>query len=200
VIERRTLLIGSGNRDKAAELARLLEGLPWDVRSLKDYPAVEEPDEDGDTFEANALKKAREYGAHFEVACCADDSGLVVDALDGAPGVYSARYAGENCTYADNNAKLLKALQGIPAERRTARFVCCAALHLPDGTEHTELGTVEGRIAESCRGGNGFGYDPLFIPEGRERTFGEMTPEEKHSLSHRGRAFSMLRAYLETLS
>lgn len=192
------LLIGSGNRDKAAELAELLHGLPWDVRCLKDFPAVEEPVEDGETFEANALLKARYYAAQFGVSCVADDSGLVVDALNGAPGVYSARYAGENCTYADNNEKLLRALKDVSDEARTARFVCCAAL-VHDG-EHVEFGEVEGRILRACRGANGFGYDPLFVPEGFEQTFGELSSEVKHGVSHRGRAFRKLRIFLETLT
>jgi XTP/dITP diphosphohydrolase len=194
----RVLLIGSGNRDKAAELAELLDGLPWVVRSLRDYDPVEEPEEDGATFAENALKKARYYGERFGVACVADDSGLVVDALDGAPGVYSARYAGEDCTYADNNAKLLRALDGVPPDRRTARFVCCAAVVFEDETVRLETGTVEGRIADACRGERGFGYDPLFIPQGHDRTFAEITPAEKHAISHRGRAFRQVRAYLET--
>jgi len=193
------LLLGSGNVDKARELAVLLHGLPWEVRSLKDFPAVEEPEEDGDTFEANALLKARYYGKHFGVACVADDSGLEVDFLDGAPGVYSARYAGPNCTYADNNEKLLMALDGVPWHQRTARFQCCAALVLPEVDTHVEFGTVEGHIAVTCAGSNGFGYDPLFVPAGHEHTFGEMAPEAKHAISHRGRAFAAMRAYLESL-
>lgn len=195
----RVLLIGSGNRDKAAELASLLDGLPWVVRSLRDYEPVEEPEEDGATFAENALKKARYYGQRFGVACVADDSGLAVDALDGAPGVYSARYAGEDCTYADNNAKLLRALDGLPPAKRTARFVCCAALLFEDETVRLETGTVEGRIADACRGDSGFGYDPLFIPEGHSQTFAEMAPADKHAISHRGRAFRLVRTYLETL-
>lgn len=192
------LLIGSGNVDKARELAVLMEGLPWEVRSLKDYPATEAPEETGDTFEANALLKARYYSDVFGVACVADDSGLEVDALDGAPGVYSARYAGDHCSYDDNNNKLLDALDGVPWHERTARFRCCAALVLPGGTEtHVEFGAVEGRIAIAAAGSNGFGYDPLFVPDGGDRTFGEIPPQAKHAISHRGRAFARMRAYLE---
>jgi len=191
------LLLGSGNLDKARELAVLLEGLPWEVRSLRDFSAVEEPVEDGDTFESNALIKAKFYGAHFGVACVADDSGLEVDALNGAPGVYSARYAGDSCSYADNNSKLLRALDGVPWHERTARFRCCAALVLPDGTHHVEFGTVEGHIPIACAGDSGFGYDPLFVPRGDDRTFGEMSPLEKHAISHRGQAFARMRDYLE---
>ena len=180
------LLLGSGNIDKARELAVLLADLPWEVRSLKDYPDVAEPEEDGDTFEANALLKARFYGTHFGVPCVADDSGLEVDALNGAPGVYSARYAGPGCSYSDNNRKLLEAIDGVAWHERTARFRCCAALVMPDGAgTHVEMGTVEGHIAAECAGENGFGYDPLFVPNGHDATFGEMAPEAKHAISHR---------------
>lgn len=192
------LLLGSGNADKARELAVLLRGLPLDVRSLQDYPAVAEPEEDGETFEANALLKARYYGAAFGVACVADDSGLEVDALDGAPGVYSARYAGPSCSYDDNNRKLLEALESLPWHERTARFRCCAALVRADGTTtHVECGAVEGHIAVECAGENGFGYDPLFVPTGGGQTFAEMAPADKHAISHRGQAFARMRAYLE---
>jgi XTP/dITP diphosphohydrolase len=193
------LLIGTGNRDKAAELAEILQGLPWDVKSLADFPHVPEPIEDGDTFEANALKKAVYYGRRFDVCCVADDSGLAVDALDGAPGVYSARYAGDDCTYADNNAKLLRELADVPQEKRSARFICCAAFAHRSGRTHTETGVAEGRIILEPRGNGGFGYDPLFLPRGFELTFAEMPPDQKHKISHRGRAFQRLRAYLETL-
>lgn len=194
---RRTLIIGSGNRDKARELATLLAGLPWEVKSLADFPAVPEPEETGATFEENALLKARYYSAALGGhACVADDSGLAVDALEGAPGIYSARYAGENCTYQDNNEKLLDALEAYAWHERTARFVCCAAFHDPAGIEHTELGTVEGHISTEPFGENGFGYDPLFVPAGEERTFAEMSADEKHKISHRGRAFAQLRAWL----
>lgn len=191
------LVIGSGNRDKARELAELLKGLPWEVKSLADFAPVAEPEETGATFEENALLKARYYSAALGgVACVADDSGLAVDALGGAPGIYSARYAGEGCTYADNNEKLLDALADFAWHERTARFVCCAAFHHPQGEEHTALGTVEGHISMEAFGENGFGYDPLFVPAGEDRTFGEMSAKEKHALSHRGRAFAQMRAWL----
>lgn len=193
------LLLGTHNRGKAAELALLLEELPWEVKTLDDFPAVPEPVEDGNTFEANAIKKARYFHERFGVACVADDSGLVVDALNGAPGVYSARYSGPGATDASNNAKLLSALADTRESERTARFVCCAAFVTRDGIERLERGTVEGRLVFSGRGTHGFGYDPLFIPEGHERTFGEMAPEQKLTLSHRGRALAKLRAYLESL-
>lgn len=194
------LLIGSGNRDKAVELARLLDGLPWTVKGLGDFAPVAEPEETEDSFEGNALLKARYYSRCYGVACVADDSGLEVDALDGAPGVYSARYAGPDCTYADNNRKLLAALDEVSGEARAARFVCCAAFVGVDGVEHTLRGTVEGSIAEVARGEHGFGYDPVFVPKGEHRTFAEMTREEKQAMSHRGRAFRALRAWLESQS
>ncbi len=195
----RVLLIGSNNRDKAQEIHALLGDSPWDVRSLADLTPVPEPEETEATFKGNALLKARYYAERFEVACVADDSGLEVDALDGAPGVYSARYAGENCTYADNNRKLLAALERVPEEGRQARFVCMAAFVDEEGGEHVERGTVEGVIAPECRGEYGFGYDPLFIPDGLDRSFGELTPEAKADVSHRGRAFRKLCDYLWSL-
>jgi XTP/dITP diphosphohydrolase len=195
----KALLIGSRNRGKAAELSALLEGLGWDVLTLNDFPDVPEPVEDGATFEENAVKKARYFSEQFGVCCVADDSGLVVDALGGEPGVYSARYSGPGATDLTNNEKLLAALKDVPREARTARFVCCAAFVCPGGEPHVEMGTVEGQIAFSPRGPRGFGYDPLFVPEGHERTFAEMDAAEKHSMSHRGKALAKLRTYLESL-
>jgi XTP/dITP diphosphohydrolase len=179
---------------------KLLENSSWVVKNLSDFDRVEEPEETEDSFEGNALLKARYYCGHFGIPCVADDSGLVVDALDGAPGVYSARYAGEECTYDDNNQKLLHSLESISADERSARFVCVAAFVDGNGAEHVERGTVDGTIALACRGEQGFGYDPLFIPKGIDRTYAEMTPEEKHMNSHRGRAFEKMGHYLEKLS
>jgi len=191
------LLIGSGNLDKAAELQELLKDSRWEVKSLRDFPEVDEPEETGETFEANAALKARYYSEQFGVACVADDSGLAVDALGGAPGVYSARYAGEGCTYADNNAKLLKELADVPPERRMATFVCVAAFYGKGGAIHTERGEVTGMITGEPVGERGFGYDPLFIPDGLAKTFAQMTPEEKHGVSHRAQAFRKMRDHLE---
>ena len=156
-----------------------------------------EPVEDGATFEQNAIKKVEYFCGRLGYACVADDSGLVVDALDGAPGVYSARYAGEGATDLRNLEKLLRELAGVPEPRRTARFVCCAAFLRPCGQVHIEKGIVEGRIAFDPRGTGGFGYDPVFVPLGDTRTFGEFPSDEKHAISHRGNAFRQLRAYLE---
>lgn len=194
----RDLLIGSGNLNKARELAMLLDGLPWKVLSLRDFPDVEAPAETGVTFAENASLKARYYADTFQVACVADDSGLVVDALDGAPGVFSARYAGEDANDQANNEKLLDALEETPWHERTAHFVCCAAYFAPGEAIHLEEGEVHGHVAVSPFGDNGFGYDPLFVPDGFEKTFAEMEVTEKHEVSHRGRAFAKMCAWLET--
>ena len=195
-----TLLIGSGNRKKAEELAHLLEGLPWEVKGLRDFPSVPEPEETGATFEENALLKAEYYSRAFGVACLADDSGLVVDALDGAPGVYSARYAGADANDARNNEKLLDALEEVPWPDRTAHFACCAALVRPGQPPRVEWGRVYGHISVEAFGENGFGYDVVFVPEGHDITFGEMDTAEKHKISHRGEALGKMRAFLERLA
>ena len=194
----RNLLIGSANLNKARELAALLEGLPWKVLSLRDFPDSEAPEETGASFAENAALKARYYADAFQVACVADDSGLVVDALDGEPGVFSARYAGEDADDGANNEKLLDALEEIAWHERTARFLCCAAFCAPGEEVHREEGEVCGHIAVAPFGDNGFGYDPLFVPDGYEMTFAEMEAAEKHAISHRGRAFAKMRAWLET--
>lgn len=193
------LAIGTRNAGKVRELTLLLAGLPWTIKGLGDLPPVPDPEEDGDTFEANAIKKAAYFSTCFGMAAVADDSGLVVDALNGEPGVHSARYAGDNASDADRNTKLLAALAGVPEAQRTARFVCCAAFARPGGTPHIEMGVVEGSLLFAPRGHDGFGYDPLFVPEGYARTFGELSPHDKMAVSHRGRAFGKLRAYLESL-
>ncbi len=193
-----SLLIGSANLGKAHELAALLEGLPWEIVSLRDFPDIEAPEETETTFEGNAILKARYYGDALQMACIADDSGLMVDALDGAPGVFSARYAGADADDEANNQKLLDALEDTPWHERSARFVCCAAFYKPGEAVHVEQGEIVGHIAVSPFGGNGFGYDPLFVPEGHEATFAEMEDAEKHAVSHRGQAFKKMRAWLET--
>jgi XTP/dITP diphosphohydrolase len=190
------LVVATGNRHKAKEISELLEGLPWSIRCLDDYPALEEPVEDGDTFEANARIKAEYYAAALDLPCVADDSGLSVDALDGRPGVWSARYAGQHGNDDDNNAKVLNELECVPCEKRTARFVCCAAFATPDSDIIVKMGTVEGRIAQACIGDNGFGYDPMFIPDGHDQTFGQLDPSVKRGISHRARAFTKLRDHL----
>jgi XTP/dITP diphosphohydrolase len=148
-------------------------------------------DETGSTFEANAVLKARAAVQATGLPALADDSGLEVDALDGGPGVRTRRYAGEDATDVDNNTKLLAALDGLPAERRGARYVCVLAFALPDGTLETVHGTCRGRIATAARGANGFGYDPIFEPESEApggRTLGEWSQDAKNAISHRGEA------------
>jgi XTP/dITP diphosphohydrolase len=172
----------------------------WEVRSLADFAPVPEPEEDGHTFEINARTKALYYAGSLDALCVAEDSGLVVDALDGAPGVQSARYAGNGHDSTANNAKLLEALAGVPELDRTARFVCCAALAEPGRILHVETGSVEGRIAFACAGSSGFGYDPLFIPEGYSETFAELGPDVKQQISHRARAFAKICAHLRSMA
>ncbi len=182
------ILLASHNKNKIAELEALLKTVCADaeVVSLSDVGFTDEIVEDGTTFEENALIKAR-TGARLGYITVADDSGLMVDALGGAPGVYSARYAGEDGNTEKNNAKLLAALQGIPQDKRTAHFVSVVACVFPDGREDIVVrGECPGEILTSPRGKTGFGYDPLFWYAPFGKTYAEMTAEEKNSISHRG--------------
>ncbi|GMW02317.1 MAG: non-canonical purine NTP pyrophosphatase [Candidatus Hydrogenedentota bacterium] len=190
------MVIATGNAGKYREIADLLEGTAHRIFSLKDFPSLEAPEETGTTFEENAVLKAEYYAKCLGVPCVADDSGLVVDALGGTPGVYSARYAGENATDAENNAKLLYSLRDVSDAGRTARFVCCAAWVGHSGALITEIGLVEGHIAHVESGPNGFGYDPLFIPLGYRETFGVLDSSVKQTISHRASAFRALRVRL----
>jgi XTP/dITP diphosphohydrolase len=164
--------------------------------TIETLPALEHPpdvEETGDTLEENARIKASAVGGALGVAAVADDTGLEIDALGGEPGVRAARFAGPDATYSDNVAKVLSGLDGVPPDRRTARFATIALAWWPDGREIVTRGEVEGTITESPRGASGFGYDPVFAPaEGDGRTFAEMEPSEKHEISHRGRAFRAL--------
>lgn len=181
------LLVATRNRHKLDEIRQIFTLSGLELLATDEVAGLpEDVVEDADTFEGNALKKARELCAASGLWALADDSGLEVAALGGAPGVRSARYAGEPCDYSANNAKLLAALECV-ANRR-ARFRCALALCAPDGRAWTVEGCCEGRIADAPRGGNGFGYDPLFVPEGQTRTFAELDGAAKHALSHRGRA------------
>ncbi len=185
------LLIASRNRHKIEEI-RAIFRLPFvDLVGLEDFPDLPEVVEDGLTFHANAVKKAVSLAMMAQVWTLADDSGLEVDVLAGEPGVYSARYAGEPVNYTANNDKLLRALTG--REQRVARFRCVMALADSDGRAQITEGVCEGRIIEECRGHQGFGYDPLFIPDGHEQTFAEMDAELKNGLSHRARALTRAR-------
>ena len=190
------LVVASANPDKVAEMAFVLEGIVDLLPRPKNVPEVEE---DQDTLEGNARLKAQAITHATGLPALADDTGLFVDALGGAPGVWSARYAGEQATYQDNVDNLLKELTGVAPERRTARFQTVVLLCFPDGTEITATGTVEGRIAQQEQGQQGFGYDPLFVPvEGDGRSFAEMG-DEKHVLSHRGRSLRSFARQLDAL-
>lgn len=194
------IVLATRNRKKVEEISRITAGLPITVLSLDSFPGCPETVEDQPTFEGNALKKACAVAAFTGKAALSDDSGLAVDALNGAPGVYSARYApdAESGNDPKNYQKLLKDLAGVPADRRTGRFVCCIALAMPDGASHTFFGYAEGMIGIEARGEKGFGYDPVFVPKGYERTFAEMAPSEKDALSHRGKALDKLAEFLRT--
>jgi XTP/dITP diphosphohydrolase len=184
------LVMASANPDKVAEISAIL----GDAVEVGPRPAgLGDVVEDGETLEDNARLKAVAVCEAAGVGAVADDTGLEVDALGGAPGVYTARFAGEDATYADNVAKMLADLSGVPEAERTARFRTVALVHYPDGSEVVAEGVVEGRIATEARGERGFGYDPLFIPDdGDGRTFAQMSADEKHAVSHRGRAFRAL--------
>lgn len=195
------ILVASTNEGKVREYARLLDVVPdlelFTMASLAQPIVI---DEDQDTFEGNALKKAREVAAVAAVPCLADDSGLEVDALDGRPGVHSARYAGEGTTDAANNEKLLAELRTTPDFRRTARFRCAIALVDPEGrTLATVDGSCEGRISREPRGAMGFGYDPVFVPEGYSQTMAELGLVTKNQISHRARAAEKLVPILRAL-
>jgi len=192
------IVLATRNRKKVEEIRRITAGLPITVLSLEDFPGCPETIEDQPTFEGNATKKASEVARFAGKPALSDDSGLEVDALGGAPGVYSARYApdAESGNDPRNYLKLLKDLGSARDDRRTARFVCCIALAFPDGPVRTFSGYAEGRIGPEPRGKEGFGYDPVFLPKGYDRTFAEMGPQEKDSLSHRGKALDKLAEFL----
>ncbi len=187
VTERRRIVFATGNAHKVTEVAEIL-GDAWAVEALD--PKVEET---GSTFEENALLKARAVVGSTGAVAIADDSGIEIDALHGRPGIHSARWTEER----DWIPRVLRELDGVTDDRRAGRYVAAAAAVWPDGTEVVVRGTVEGRISEAERGSGGFGYDPIFVPdEGDGRTFAEMSAEEKHAMSHRGRAFRALVAQL----
>jgi XTP/dITP diphosphohydrolase len=194
------LVIGTTNDAKGRELRELLAPYGFDVVTLKDFGASREVVEDGDTFAANARKKSVELAQHLRQWVLADDSGLAVDALEGRPGVYSARYAGESATDEQNNQRLLEELGDLPLERRTAHYVCHVAVADPRGDVRAENSDVcRGRIVYEPTGGNGFGYDPLFEVVEYHQTFGQLGPRVKAALSHRGRALRGLLPKLLTL-
>lgn len=185
------LVVATGNPGKLLEFRALLGELPLSLRILSAFPEVMLPEE-GDDYTKNAVAKAQTTAKETGRPALGDDSGLEVDALDGRPGVRSARYGGPELSDPQRAARLLEELSGVPEGQRTARFVCVAALALPDGRITTQRGICEGRILESPRGKDGFGYDPIFAPTGEERAMAELPAPVKNRISHRGRALAEL--------
>ena len=193
------LLFATTNHGKLREVRALLAGLPIEVATLGDFADLDVPIEDQDTFDANARLKALHYARLTHCLTLADDSGLEVDALGGAPGVHSARYAGPQCDPAANNAKLVAELSGVPSQGRAARFRCAMALAQGDQILATADGKIEGVIVDEPRGRNGFGYDPYFFVPESGMTVAEMPPEQKNQISHRGRALQAIRPSIERI-
>jgi len=193
-------VLATRNRKKVEEMKRIFAGHEITFTTLDAYPGCPEVEEDGKTFQANAKKKALATARYTGCPALADDSGLEVKALAGAPGVFSARYAGEQADDNKNVKKILREMRTvINKKERRARFVCCIVFALPDGKIRTFTGYVSGMIAEKPKGSNGFGYDPVFYPMGHDRTFAEMADFEKDALSHRGRAMKKLYTYLKLI-
>ncbi|MCR4437857.1 MAG: XTP/dITP diphosphatase [bacterium] len=191
------LVLATRNMDKVREMRQVLADVGWEVLSLEQFPEVREVVEDGTTIEANAIKKALVIAQHTGLVALADDTGLEVAALGGAPGVCSSRYAGPGATYADNVRKLLRDLDGVPEEQRAARFRCVIAI-AEDERVQTVEGVCEGRITMAPRGNGGFGYDPVFLVPQLGLTFAEMSLAQKNALSHRGQALRQAKAVLAT--
>ncbi len=194
------VLLATRNAGKLAELRRILADASVEVLGLADLPEFPEAPETGATFAENALAKARDAAAATGLPAVADDSGLSVDALNGMPGVLSARWCGRHGDDRANLELLLGQLADVPDERRGAAFVCAAALVVPGGPETVVHGVWSGRIVRAPRGTGGFGYDPIFVPDGEERTSAELAPEEKDAASHRGRALRALLPHLQALT
>lgn len=190
------IFLATGNKKKIDEIKAIFDNPEYEILSIKDGIEIPEVVEDGETFEDNAKKKALEIAAYTGMVAVADDSGLCVDALNGAPGVYSARYSGEDATDEKNNQKLIQELQGV--ENRKAKFVCVIALAKPTGECYTFRGEVEGEIIDTSSGKDGFGYDPHFFMKEYGKTFGEM-PEIKNKISHRAKALEKLKGQIEEI-
>ena len=192
----RKIVFATGNQGKLREVKKILADLNVDIVSMKEEGIQIDVDENGATFAENAQIKATAIGAHTDAIVLADDSGLVIDALNGEPGIYSARYLGKDTSYRIKNQNLIDRLEGVPDEKRTARFVCAIAAALPDGTVlHTE-GTIEGIIGYEERGENGFGYDPIFYVPKLGKTTAELSDDEKNAISHRGSALEKMKVLL----
>jgi XTP/dITP diphosphohydrolase len=194
------LVLATRNPHKGEELSVLLGGLEIKIHTLAEFPNAPEVIEDGETCQANAIKKATAVARHTGLPAVADDTGLMVDALGGRPGVYAARYAGEGATYEDNWRKLLRDLAGVPWGKRGARFVTVAAIATPAGKVEIAEGILEGMIAEAPAGTGGFGYDPVFFVPELGKTLAQLTPEEKNRISHRAKAFTKIKELLARAS
>lgn len=190
------IIFATGNPNKMIEIRQILDGENYEILSMKEAGIKVDVVEDGATFGENALIKARAISNCVddkETIVMADDSGLVIDALNGEPGVYSARYMGEDTSYRIKNQNLIDRLEGVPDEKRTARFVCAMAACFPDGTERVVEGKIEGRIGYEERGNNGFGYDPIFYLPNKDVSTAELPPEDKNAISHRGNALRLMK-------
>ncbi len=191
------MIFATGNAGKMKEIRSIMADTGMEVLSMKEAGIEIKAEENGSTYEENALIKARAVAALTDAAVLADDSGLEVDYLDREPGVYSARYLGEDTPYSIKNANIIERLAGVTDEKRTARFVCAIAAVLPDGRELTVRATIEGRIGYEERGSNGFGYDPIFYVPELQKTTAELTEEEKNKVSHRGKALRLMKEELK---
>lgn len=191
------IIFATGNKNKVRECHEILKDVADEIVSMKEAGLKADIDENGSTFEENAMIKAKAvHDLAPDSIVIADDSGLVVDALNGEPGIYSARYLGEDTSYDIKNAKILERMQGVPREKRTARFVCAMAVIMPDGDSFTKTGVMEGYIGDHAEGENGFGYDPIFFVEPQNCSTAVLSPDEKNAISHRGQA---MRAIAEEL-
>lgn len=195
----REVVIATKNKGKALEFEQMFQPFQIQVKTLLDLPEFPEIEETGATFEENAIIKAESVMKETKAMVMADDSGLVIDALDGRPGVYSARYAGPEKDDEANIQKVLRELEGVPLSKRTARFYCALALAIPGRETITVNGTCEGFITFEKKGANGFGYDPIFFVQGYERTMAELLPNEKNKISHRAEALAKMRTILKQL-
>ncbi len=193
------IVIATRNKKKVEEFKRILSDIDIKLLSMDDFPSCPEVIEDGETFEENAVKKALSVAKYSNKISVSDDSGLEVYALKGAPGIRSARYAGDKADDFSNIEKLLTEMKDIPDDKRGARFVCCIAVAYPDGKVEIFNGITEGYIGWKPKGERGFGYDPIFYPMGYNRTFAEMLPEEKDALSHRGKALRKFKKYIKNI-
>lgn len=191
------IIFATGNENKLREIRQITENMGIEIVSMKDAGYYTEVEETGTTFEENAYLKASAIAKKCNLPTLADDSGLEIDYLNKEPGIYSSRFMGEDTPHSVKNAELLRRMEGVPDEKRTARFVCAICFVRPDGSSETVKATMEGRVAYKSAGKNGFGYDPIFFLPERGCTSAELSPEEKNKISHRGKALRMMRDILE---